>query len=105
MLWRLWTGSRIVAGFGYQANTLGISLKSAGREQNCTAGCLQQPRLRGRCKGGGVYVLDGDAFSEAMRDQTAEVIRQDMGQIDLVVYSLASPVRRAPYRRTAPLQH
>ena len=41
--------------------------------------------------------FDGDAFSDAMRDQAAEVIRQDMGQIDLVVYSLASPVRQHPH--------
>ena len=92
--------SRIVAGFGYQANTLGISFEKAPAEnKTASAGWYNNLAFEAAAKAAGVYArtLDGDAFSDAMRDQAAEVIRQDIGQIDLVVYSLASPVRQHPH--------
>ena len=91
--------SRIVAGFGYQANTLGISFEKAPAEnKTASAGWYNNLAFEAAAKAAGVYArtLDGDAFSDAMREQAADVIRQDMGQIDLVVYSLASPVRQHP---------
>ena len=91
--------SRIVAGVGYQANTLGISFEKAPAEnKTASAGWYNNLAFERAAKKAGLYArtLDGDAFSDAMREQAAEVIRQDMGQIDLVVYSLASPVRQHP---------
>lgn len=91
--------SRIVAGMGYQANTLGISFEKAPAEnKTASAGWYNNLAFERAAKKAGLYArtLDGDAFSDAMREQAAEVIRQDMGQIDLVVYSLASPVRQHP---------
>jgi enoyl-[acyl-carrier protein] reductase/trans-2-enoyl-CoA reductase (NAD+) len=91
--------SRIVAGMGYQANTLGISFEKAPAEnKTASAGWYNNLAFERAAQKAGLYArtLDGDAFSDAMREQAAEVIRQDMGQIDLVVYSLASPVRQHP---------
>lgn len=91
--------SRIVAGMGYQANTLGISFEKAPAEnKTASAGWYNNLAFERAAKKAGLYArtLDGDAFSDAMREQAAEVIRQDMGQIDLVVYSLASPARQHP---------
>ena len=91
--------SRIVAGMGYQANTLGISFEKAPAEnKTASAGWYNNLAFERAAKKAGLYArtFDGDAFSDAMREQAAEVIRQDMGQIDLVVYSLASPVRQHP---------
>lgn len=91
--------SRIVAGFGFGANTLGISFEKAPAEnKTASAGWYNNLAFERAAKQQGVYArtLDGDAFSDAMREQAAEIIRQDMGPIDLVVYSLASPVRQHP---------
>ena len=91
--------SRIVAGFGFGANTLGISFEKAPAEnKTASAGWYNNLAFERAAKQQGVYArtLDGDAFSDAIREQAAEIIRQDMGPIDLVVYSLASPVRQHP---------
>tara|TARA_B100001057_G_C22840333_1_gene946819 strand:+ start:1398 stop:2582 length:1185 start_codon:yes stop_codon:yes gene_type:complete len=91
--------SRIVAGFGYRANTLGVSFEKAPTEnKTASAGWYNNRAYERAAKAAGLYArtLDGDAFSDDLREQAAQVIRQDMGQIDLVVYSLASPVRQHP---------
>ena len=91
--------SRVVAGFGYGANSLGISYEKAPAEnKTASAGWYNNLAYERAAKEAGLYArsLDGDAFSEEMRDKAAEVIRQDMGPIDLVIYSLASPVRQHP---------
>jgi enoyl-[acyl-carrier protein] reductase/trans-2-enoyl-CoA reductase (NAD+) len=91
--------SRVVAGLGYRANTLGVSFEKAPTEnKTASAGWYNNLAYERAAKEAGLYArtLDGDAFSDALREQAAQVIRQDMGQIDLVIYSLASPVRQHP---------
>ena len=91
--------SRVVAGLGYGANTLGVSFEKAPTEnKTASAGWYNNLAYERAAKEAGLYArtLDGDAFSDALREQAAQVIRQDMGQIDLVIYSLASPVRQHP---------
>ena len=71
---------------------MGISFEKAPAEnKTASAGWYNNLAFEAAAKAAGVYArtLDGDAFSDAMREQAADVIRQDMGQIDLVVYSLA----------------
>ena len=91
--------SRIVAGFGCGAKTLGVSFeKSPTESKTASAGWYNNKAFEARAEQQGLYAktLDGDAFSDAMRDQVMDTITADLGQIDLVVYSLASPVRQHP---------
>ena len=90
---------RIVAGFGAGANTLGVSLeKSPTPVKTASAGWYNNIAFEEAAAKAGVYAktLEGDAFSDPMREQVIETIEQDLGSIDLVVYSLASPVRQDP---------
>ena len=91
--------SRIVAGFGCGAATLGGSFEKAPTQsKTASAGWYNNKAFEARAMQQGLYAktLDGDAFSDAMREQVLETIKADLGQIDLVVYSLASPVRQHP---------
>jgi enoyl-[acyl-carrier protein] reductase/trans-2-enoyl-CoA reductase (NAD+) len=91
--------SRIVAGFGCGARTLGVSFEKAPTEnKTASAGWYNNKAFEARASAQGLYAktLDGDAFSDAMRAQVLDTIKADLGKIDLVVYSLASPVRQHP---------
>ena len=91
--------SRITAAFGAGAATLGVFLEKPPTEKKPgSAGWYNSAAFEKRAHAEGLYAksINGDAFSHAMRDKAIEVIRQDMGPIDLVVYSLASPVRKLP---------
>ncbi len=91
--------SRIVAGFGCGAKTPGGSFEKAPTEnKTASAGWYNNKAFEARASAQGLYAktLDGDAFSDAMRAQVLDTIKADLGKIDLVVYSLASPVRQHP---------
>ena len=91
--------SRIVAGFGCGASTLGVSFEKAPSEtKSGSQGWYYNAAFEQQAKAAGLYAktMDGDAFSDEMRAQVLDTIRADMGKIDLVVYSLASPVRQHP---------
>ena len=91
--------SRIVAGFGCGANTLGVSFeKTPSDTKTGSQGWYNNAAFEQQAKAAGLYAktIDGDAFSDDMRAQVLDTIRADMGTIDLVVYSLASPVRQHP---------
>lgn len=91
--------SRVVAAFGCGANTLGISFEKLPSEKKTgTAGWYNNIAFEDAAHAAGLYAetLDGDAFSDEMRERAIERIQADMGKIDLVVYSLASPVRQHP---------
>lgn len=88
--------SRIVAAAGCGAGTLGVSLeKPPSRTRTATAGWYNNLAFEAAI-GGYARTLDGDAFSNEMKADAVDVIGSDMGKIDLLVYSLASPVRRHP---------
>jgi enoyl-[acyl-carrier protein] reductase/trans-2-enoyl-CoA reductase (NAD+) len=91
--------SRITAAFGCGADTLGVFLeKPATEKKPGSAGWYNSAAFEKAAHAEGLYAksINGDAFSNEMRDKAIEIIKQDMGQIDLVVYSLASPVRKLP---------
>ncbi|CAM4043088.1 enoyl-ACP reductase FabV [Vreelandella rituensis] len=91
--------ARITAAFGYGADTLGVFFeKPASEKKPGTAGWYNSASFDKFAKAEGLYSksINGDAFSHEARAKAIEIIRQDMGQIDLVVYSLASPVRKLP---------
>lgn len=91
--------SRIVAGFGYGAKTLGIFFeRPAGGNRTATAGYYNAVAYHEAAKDAGVgaWSLNGDAFSDALKAEAVDVIRENMGPIDTLVYSLASPRRTHP---------
>ncbi len=91
--------ARITAAFGYGADTLGIFFEKPGSEKKPgTAGWYNSAAFDRFAKAEGLYSksINGDAFSHEAREKAIELIRQDLGQVDLVVYSLASPVRKLP---------
>ena len=91
--------SRIVSAFGCGAGTVGVSFEKAPEEsRTATAGWYINRAFDARAKRAGLYAksFDGDAFSDAMKERVVGAIKTDLGQIDLLVYSLASPVRQHP---------
>lgn len=91
--------ARISAAFGYKAATLGVFFEKAGTERRPgTAGWYNSWAFEEEAKKAGIYAksINGDAFSNEVRAKTIETIKEDLGQVDLVIYSLASPVRKLP---------
>lgn len=91
--------SRISAAFGADASTLGIFFEKEGTEKKPgTAGWYNSAAFHKFAEAEGLYAksINGDAFSDAIKEKTIAEIKADLGQIDLVVYSLASPRRQHP---------
>ncbi|NLE64993.1 MAG: trans-2-enoyl-CoA reductase family protein [Elusimicrobia bacterium] len=91
--------SRIMAAFGSGAATLGVFFeRPSDGKRTATAGWYNNQAFEKAAHAKGLYArsLNGDAFSDDMKHQVADAIRQDLGQVDLVVYSLASPRRTHP---------
>ena len=91
--------SRITAAFGSGAATLGVFLeKPATETKPGSAGWYNSGAFEKAAHAEGLYAksINGDAFSHEVRAKAIEMIKADLGQVDLVVYSLASPVRKLP---------
>ena len=91
--------SRITSAFGAGAKTLGICFEKEPTEKRTgTAGWYNTAAFHKEAEAAGLYAksINGDAFSHEIKNQTIETIKQDLGKIDLVVYSLASPRRTDP---------
>lgn len=91
--------SRITAAFAGDAATIGVFFEKSGTEKKPgTAGFYNAAAFDKLAHEAGLYAksLNGDAFSHDAKAKTIELIKEDLGQIDMVVYSLASPVRKMP---------
>ncbi|WP_333677527.1 enoyl-ACP reductase FabV [Dyella sp.] len=92
--------SRITAAFGFGAATLGVFFeKPSSDSKPGTAGWYNSAAFDKLAKRAGLYSrsINGDAFSNETRERAIELIKNEMGgPIDLVIYSLASPVRKLP---------
>ena len=91
--------SRIVAAFGCGAQTLGIFFEKPGSERKPgTAGWYNSAAFHEAAEAEGLYArsINGDAFSDEVKAQAIAEIKAHMGQVDLVVYSLAAPRRQHP---------
>ncbi|MDM1405421.1 trans-2-enoyl-CoA reductase family protein [Myroides marinus] len=91
--------SRISAAFGSNAATIGVFFEKPGTEgRPGTAGWYNSVAFEEQANAAGIYAksINGDAFSDEIKKETIELIKKDLGQIDLVVYSLASPRRTHP---------
>ncbi|MFZ4832276.1 enoyl-ACP reductase FabV [Rouxiella sp. Mn2063] len=91
--------ARITSAFGCGASTLGIMFERAGEETKpATAGWYNTAAFHKFAEAKGLYAksINGDAFSDAIKQQTIEIIKRDLGQVDQVIYSLAAPKRLHP---------
>ncbi|WP_428225533.1 enoyl-ACP reductase FabV [Flavobacterium sp.] len=91
--------SRITAAFGNDAATIGVFFEKEPAEgKTATPGWYNSAAFEQEAKKAGLYAksINGDAFSKEIKQQTIDMIKADLGQVDLVVYSLASPVRMHP---------
>ena len=91
--------SRIVNTFGSGADTIGVSFeKEPAETKTASAGWYNNRAFekRARALGRVAITVEGDAYSDAIKADTVAQIREHLGQVDLIVYSLASPVRTDP---------
>ena len=91
--------SRITAAFGSGASTIGVFFEKEPAEgKTATPGWYNSAAFEQEAKKAGLYAksINGDAFSNEVKQQTIDMIKSDLGQVDLIIYSLASPVRMHP---------
>src|SRR5688500_16168791 len=91
--------SRVTAAFGSGASTIGIFFERPSEEgRPATPGWYNTIGFTQAAHAAGLYAknINGDAYSEEIKQQAMNLIRADLGQVDLVVYSLASPRRTHP---------
>ena len=91
--------SRIVSTFASGASTLGVFLeKPAINTNTATAGWYNTAAFEKAAAEAGYYAksINGDAFSDQVKAQIIELIKEDLGQVDLVIYSIAAPRRTHP---------
>jgi len=91
--------SRITSAFACDAATIGVFFeKEPAPGKTATPGWYNTAAFEDEASKAGLYAksINGDAFSNEIKEQTIDLIKKDLGQVDLVIYSLASPVRTHP---------
>jgi enoyl-[acyl-carrier protein] reductase/trans-2-enoyl-CoA reductase (NAD+) len=91
--------SRIASAFGVNASTIAVYFEKPPSEgKTASPGWYNTAAFEKAAHKDGLYAksINGDAFSDEVKEQTLALIKEDLGQIDLVVYSLASPLRTNP---------
>jgi enoyl-[acyl-carrier protein] reductase/trans-2-enoyl-CoA reductase (NAD+) len=91
--------TRITSAFGCGADTLGVFFERPSTNgKPASAGWYNTVALEKAAREKGLWAksINGDAFSDEIKQQVIQQIRDNMGQVDLVVYSLASPRRTDP---------
>nr|WP_315173011.1 enoyl-ACP reductase FabV [uncultured Flavobacterium sp.] len=91
--------SRITSAFGSDAATIGVFFEKPPVEgKPGSPGWYNSAAFEKEAHKAGLYAksINGDAFSNEIKKQTLDLIKADLGQIDLIIYSLASPVRVHP---------
>jgi enoyl-[acyl-carrier protein] reductase/trans-2-enoyl-CoA reductase (NAD+) len=91
--------SRVVAAFGCRADTIGIYFeRPEGDGKLASAGFYNARALDGFARKEGLFAesLNGDAFSDELKQKAIEMIRKNFGKVDCIIYSLASPRRMDP---------
>ena len=91
--------SRIATAFGSNAATIGVFFEKPGSEKRSgTAGWYNSAAFEKEAQAAGLYArsFNGDAFSDDMKATVCAAIKEDLGQVDCIVYSLASPRRIHP---------
>ncbi len=88
--------SRIATTFTYGAATLGVMYeKEATKSRTATPGFYNTEAFEAFAKSDGYYAktINGDAFTKEIKEKTIQMIREELGKVDMVIYSLAAPRR------------
>lgn len=91
--------ARISAAFACGAQTLGVFYERPPEDgKPATAGWYNTAAFHEHAHAEGLYAqsINGDAFSDEIKQKTIDTIKRDLGQVDQVVYSLAAPRRIHP---------
>lgn len=91
--------SRIAAAFGAGASTIGVFFEKAPQPgKTASPGWYNSAAFQKHAEKAGLYAksINGDAFSLEVKEKTIDLIKKDLGKVDLIIYSLASPVRANP---------
>lgn len=91
--------SRITAAYSFGAATIGVIFdKPASGNRTASSGWYNTAAFENFAHADGLYAktINGDAYSQDIKEQTIALIQQDLGQVDMVVYSLAAPRRTMP---------
>ncbi|HLP40917.1 MAG TPA: enoyl-ACP reductase FabV [Fibrobacteria bacterium] len=91
--------TRVAAAFGSGAGTLAVSFeRPSERGRTASPGWYQTLAFETAARKAGLYAksLNGDAFTDALKTETLDILAKDLGAVDLVVYSLAAPRRTHP---------
>ncbi|NLL88240.1 MAG: bifunctional NADH-specific enoyl-ACP reductase/trans-2-enoyl-CoA reductase, partial [Firmicutes bacterium] len=91
--------SRIAAAFGAKANTIGVFYeRPAAGTRTASAGWYNTAAFEKEAHRAGLYAksINGDAFANAVKQETASLIKADLQTVDMVIYSIASPRRTDP---------
>ena len=91
--------SRIVATFAGSADTIGVSLEREPSATRCGSAGWYNNRtfeIEAQKIGRSPVTLEGDAFSDELKTSFIDRVREKFGQLDMLVYSMASPVRTDP---------
>ncbi|MFM2265985.1 MAG: hypothetical protein RLZ77_1405 [Bacteroidota bacterium] len=91
--------SRISSAFGSDAATIGVFFEKPPVDgKTASPGWYNSAAFEHEAHQAGLYAksINGDAFSDEVKAQAIQLIKNDLGQVDLVIYSLASPVRMHP---------
>ena len=91
--------SRITSAFGSDASTVGVFFEKPPKPgKTASPGWYNSAAFEEEAAADGLYAksINGDAFSKEVKAETIALIKKDLGKIDLVIYSLASPVRQHP---------
>ena len=91
--------SRIAAAYGSDASTIGVFFEKPATERKAgSAGWYNSAAFEKQAKADGLYAksINGDAFSNETKAKVIELIKEDLGKIDAIIYSVAAPVRKLP---------
>jgi enoyl-[acyl-carrier protein] reductase / trans-2-enoyl-CoA reductase (NAD+) len=91
--------SRVTSAFSLNASTIGVYFeKPPVDDKPASAGWYNTAAFETQAHKAGLYAksINGDAFSNEIKQKTIDLIKADLGQVDLVIYSLASPKRLHP---------
>lgn len=91
--------SRITSAFGSDASTIGVFFEKPPAEgKTASPGWYNSAAFETEAHKAALYAksINGDAFSNEVKKETLDLIKADLGQVDLIIYSLASPVRTNP---------
>lgn len=91
--------SCVTAAFALNASTIGVFLEKPPTEKKtASAGWYNAGAFEHYTKLDNIYSksINADAFADETKAAVAKLIKEDLGEIDLLIYSLASPVRKMP---------